>query len=135
MLCRSRLGPIIVGSTGTDLHSDDAFLLVDPGGNDQWHNNAGATGALGSSVSLAIDLAGDDQYRSERGHAQGSGFLGIGVLVDWGDGADRHAETRPPNERHGPLAERLPPNERRRPKQEAATPQTGRAPSREAATQ
>jgi hypothetical protein len=87
----TRLGPIIVGSTGTDLHSDDAFLLVDPGGNDQWNNNAGATGGLNSSVSLAIDLGGDDEYRNERGHAQGSGFMGIGVLVDWGEGADRYA--------------------------------------------
>ena len=87
----SRFGPIIVGGTGSDLHKEDAFLLIDPGGDDEWHNNAGATGSLSSSLSLAIDLGGNDSYRNERGHAQGAGFLGIGALVDWGEGSDRYA--------------------------------------------
>lgn len=87
----SRFGPIIVGSPGTDIYQQDAFLVVDPGGNDQWTNNAGATGSLPSSLSLAIDLGGNDSYRRERGHAQGAGFLGIGMLIDWGQGDDQYA--------------------------------------------
>jgi hypothetical protein len=87
----SRFGPIIVGSRGTDVYQQDAFLVVDPGGSDQWTNNAGATGSLPSSLSVAIDLGGNDSYRRERGHAQGAGFLGIGVLVDWGQGDDQYA--------------------------------------------
>ena len=86
----TRFGPIIVGSHGADLYKEDAFLVVDPGGGDEWTNNAGATGSLPSSVSLAIDLGGNDTYRRERGHAQGAGFMGIGVLVDWGEGADKY---------------------------------------------
>ena len=86
----SRFGPIIVGSHSADVYKEDAFLVVDPGGGDEWTNNAGATGSLPSSVSLAIDLGGNDHYRRERGHAQGAGFMGIGVLVDWGEGADKY---------------------------------------------
>jgi len=87
----TRLGPIIVGSTGSDLHRDDAFLLIDPGGADQWHNNAGSNVGLNTALALAVDLGGNDQYLRARGHTQGSGFLGIGMLVDWGDGTDQYA--------------------------------------------
>ena len=82
------LGPLVVGSTGPDVHEDDAFLLVDPAGDDRWGNNAGGNVGVPSSVALAIDLGGRDRYTSSRDHVQGAGFGGVGMLVDLGPDPD-----------------------------------------------
>ena len=78
------LGPIVVGSTGADVHEEDAFLLIDPGGDDRWGNNAGGNVGVPSSVALAIDLGGRDKYTSGRDHVQGAGYAGVGMLIDLG---------------------------------------------------
>ncbi|HCP47407.1 MAG TPA: hypothetical protein DIU15_15300 [Deltaproteobacteria bacterium] len=85
----SNMGPIVVGSKGPDVHASDALLLIDPGGDDRWENNAGSNVGPGSGVALAIDLGGDDTYQADRDHIQGAGFFGIGMLVDQ-SGNDRY---------------------------------------------
>jgi len=82
------LGPLIVGGTGPDEHRIDAFLVVDPGGDDTWSNNAGSNVGIPSRVGIAIDLAGNDRWSAERSHVQGAGYGGMGMLVDVGGGND-----------------------------------------------
>jgi len=83
------LGSLIVGSTGPDQHSGTgAFLLVDPGGDDEYIGGAGTNVGIPSNVGVAIDLGGKDRYTATADHAQGSGFGGLGVLVDVGRDAD-----------------------------------------------
>lgn len=82
------LGALIVGGTGSDKHRLDAFLVVDPSGDDEWTNNAGSNVGVPSRVGLAIDLGGNDSWSAERSHVQGAGYGGLGILIDQGGGTD-----------------------------------------------
>src|SRR5207249_6388849 len=73
------LGKIILGGTGPNIYTNEAFLIIDLGGDDVYSNSAG--GANGS-ISIVIDLAGNDQYISRKSFSQGAGVFGIGILVD-----------------------------------------------------
>jgi hypothetical protein len=84
------LGRIVVGSSGRDTYGS-AILAIDPGGDDNWVANAGGNAGMPSRAALALDLGGNDTYDSPDPHAQGAGFLGVGVLVDLGEGADRYS--------------------------------------------
>ncbi len=84
------LGRIVVGSPGRDTYGS-AILAIDPGGDDNWVANAGGNAGMPGRAALAIDLGGDDNYDSPDPHAQGAGFLGVGVLVDLGEGTDRYS--------------------------------------------
>ena len=88
------LGALIVGSTGPDTHTtSDAFLLIDPGGDDEYTGGAGTNVGLPSRVGVAIDLAGKDRYTATAAHAQGAGYGGLGILVDAGRDADDYVCT------------------------------------------
>lgn len=79
------LGKIICGGIGNNVYTNEAFLIIDTGGDDIYENSAGgANGLLGRPISIVIDLAGNDQYVSRRSFSQGSGVFGIGILVDAG---------------------------------------------------
>lgn len=81
-------GDIILAGTGNDRHTNDAFLIVDLGGDDLYENSAGgANGLDGRPLAIVIDLAGHDRYAGNRSFAQGAGIFGIGILVDL-DGDD-----------------------------------------------
>ncbi|MEE2828133.1 MAG: hypothetical protein VX498_03010, partial [Myxococcota bacterium] len=82
------LGPVIVGSTGSDRHLRDAALILDPGGDDHWENNAGSNVGLRSGLALALDLGGKDQYNCRRTHCQGAAYAGVGILIDAGEEND-----------------------------------------------
>ncbi|MCP4873823.1 MAG: hypothetical protein GY898_34475 [Proteobacteria bacterium] len=83
------LGALIVGSTGDDKHAgNDAFLLIDPAGNDEYTGGAGSNVGLPSRVGVAIDLGGKDRYTATAPHTQGSGYGGVGILIDAGRDAD-----------------------------------------------
>ena len=84
----TRLGPVIVGGRGPDRFAEDALLVVDPGGDDEWSANAGSNVGVPGRASVALDLGGNDRYHAERTHTQGAGFLGLGLLVDLGGGDD-----------------------------------------------
>lgn len=102
---------IVVHGTGDDVHDVDMALLIDRGGDDIYRNNAGATLYRSASegtvvhdlrisgvrplAALAVDLAGDDTYTTQRTAsmaltglplngriAQGAGVAGAGVLID-----------------------------------------------------
>ncbi|HLE97432.1 MAG TPA: hypothetical protein VI997_08695 [Candidatus Thermoplasmatota archaeon] len=91
------LGIVGVGSLDADVHTQDHWLLVDAGGDDEWANNAG--GACGfcpefffdpftwvvRPVALAWDLDGNDMYVPSGlgvGFAQGGSATGVGVMLD-----------------------------------------------------
>ena len=86
------VGIVRLGSGGDDVETLDRILQIDPDGNDAYYNNAGGTTLLSDlnflssrdwPVALHIDLAGDDVYESASTNSQGSGFVGIGIMLDF----------------------------------------------------
>lgn len=81
----TRFGRIVIGGTGNNVYDDldekEVAVLIDLGGNDFYANKVGAP-TKNIHASIAVDLEGDDAYESNTNFAQGSGFLGIGILVD-----------------------------------------------------
>jgi hypothetical protein len=71
------LGVVVIGAAGNDVHSTEAAVTIDFGGDDRYEAAAGAASDL-LPVSVCIDLAGDDTYVV----GQASGILGIGFLLD-----------------------------------------------------
>jgi HEAT repeat protein len=79
------LGRIICGGAGHNVYTNEAFLIVDTGGDDTYLNSAGgANGLAGRPISIVLDLAGNDQFISRRSFSQGSGVFGIGILAALG---------------------------------------------------
>jgi hypothetical protein len=79
------MGRLVVRGTNDDRHdARDAFLIVDLGGNDEYHGPAGATPSPFVPVAVCLDLAGNDRYvnRDRLMPAQGAGVCGAGVLLD-----------------------------------------------------
>jgi hypothetical protein len=72
---------VIIGGFGPDVYSEDADLILDPGGDDLYLNNAGGT-RKGMPVSLVIDWEGNDRYITQEPFSQGAGVLGGGFLFD-----------------------------------------------------
>jgi len=72
---------LIVGTPGDDVHEEDAWLIIEPGGSDVYRNNAGGV-RRGPGAAMVIDLAGDDRYEADGPFAQGAALLGVGILVD-----------------------------------------------------
>ncbi len=114
------IGKIVVRATADDTYDaasmgDSVALLVDLGGNDAYEIAAGAAN-LSRPVSVVVDGGGNDRYgykvvasaldtagrlpsdaagrkggrTASRVGRQGSGVLGIGMLFDLGDGADKY---------------------------------------------
>jgi HEAT repeat protein len=73
------LGRVEIGGKGPDVHEDDAFLIIDLGGNDLYRGKV-ASGGNGTCA-LVLDLEGDDIYLGEA-FTQASGFWGVGILFD-----------------------------------------------------
>ncbi|MCB2203350.1 hypothetical protein KQI65_01270 [bacterium] len=85
------MGRILLAGSGDDTHAaQDCALLVDLGGSDRYFGSVGASSDR-LPVSVALDLAGDDEYLSphEKNPSQGAGVLGIGMLLDLA-GNDRY---------------------------------------------
>lgn len=90
------LGKLVVRGAGSDTiraeDHEDAWCVIDVGGNDTWSGSFGGSSRLSLlPVALALDLGGDDTYTSEE-FGLGCGARGIGVLVDL-DGSDRYHVT------------------------------------------
>jgi hypothetical protein len=77
----SPIGWIRIRGSGDDrIDGEDTLLIVDLAGNDTYLGSAAAsTAAL--PLSLVLDMAGDDDYESDR-PAQGAGLCGVGILLD-----------------------------------------------------
>lgn len=95
----STYGRLVIAGFGSNTHTQDAAILIDLGGDDNYSNNAGATLTdlpadvnkkhVGNAT-LCLDYAGNDVYRAaDRRYAQGLGFLGVGLLIDL-DGSDEY---------------------------------------------
>jgi hypothetical protein len=82
------LGRIVVGGTGDDTYDGKPVaILIELGGNDMYHCPVGS-GI--ESLSMAIDLQGDDRYESTNDFAFATGDLGVGILLDC-DGDDHYS--------------------------------------------
>ena len=73
------LGLVEVGGRGPDVHSRDAVLIVDLGGDDLYQGKT-ASGRDGRCA-IVLDLEGNDLYTGGD-FTQGSGFWSIGILCD-----------------------------------------------------
>jgi hypothetical protein len=73
------LGRVIIGGIGSDMHQQEASLIIDLGGDDLYRGKI-ASGRHGK-CSVVLDLDGDDHYMGED-LTQGAGFWGIGILFD-----------------------------------------------------
>ncbi|MHC4862402.1 MAG: hypothetical protein ACYTDY_20200, partial [Planctomycetota bacterium] len=60
-------GRIEIGGYGRNRYEKDCLLTIDLGGDDLYANSAGGTLYTPSKVSVSIDLAGNDVYRTEVG--------------------------------------------------------------------
>ncbi len=74
------LGEIIIGGVGSGDYRGTFAVIIDLGGDDLYSLSNAKDDGKNSSV--IIDLAGDDLYRSEGDFVLGSGFFGVGILVD-----------------------------------------------------
>lgn len=73
------LGPIAVGTPGSDRYDGDYLLIVDPGGDDFYITQR--TGFEVGNTHVIYDLAGNDTYRG-LDFCQGAGVFGCGFLYD-----------------------------------------------------
>jgi hypothetical protein len=79
MVIEAALGPIVLRSTNNGGGVEDALLLIDFGGNDEYRT---PMESKWRPVRIHVDLAGDDLYLGRAPFAWGSALAGIGVLVD-----------------------------------------------------
>ncbi len=83
-------GEIVLTGSGADtIVVAHPLLVVDFGGNDQYHGQVAGAMALQNPVSLLVDLGGDDRYFCREGVSQGAAICGIGILWDH-QGDDRY---------------------------------------------
>lgn len=75
---------VITGSKDDDHRYNDAFFVLDLGGDDHWYGPAGATPSLSVPVALVIDIEGDDVYENDDEYtpAHGSAIFGAAMLLD-----------------------------------------------------
>ena len=85
-------GTIIIGGNGPSYYSGiNPLLIIDLGGDDEYHNIASPPtfAPFTAPVSIIIDFKGNDLYRSTKKYAQGSGAFGCSFLID-GSGDDTY---------------------------------------------
>ena len=80
-MTETEFGRIVVGGPGRTHYKGNTFMVIDFGGDDIYENNAGAS-TPEIHFSIVIDLSGDDKYITKANLAQGTGFMGIGILAD-----------------------------------------------------
>ena len=76
-------GAIVIGGSGQNTYQLDKMpglgAVIDLGGNDTYHEG---TVSLRRPVLIVIDLDGNDSYRGSKPGVQGSGVLGVSMLLD-----------------------------------------------------
>jgi len=70
----------IRGKGKHNVNGDDALLIVDLGGNDNYIGGVAASTST-HLINLVLDMQGDDTYKSDK-PSQGAGLCGVGVLID-----------------------------------------------------
>lgn len=82
------LGDLWIGSTNADRYAQAALLILDPGGNDTYEEQAGAVNGLtGARAGVIVDLGGHDTYRSSGILGAGAALFGVSIVLD-ADGDD-----------------------------------------------
>ncbi len=76
------VGRIVVTGTGDDVHGG-AALVIDLGGNDTYRAPVGSNTWSDGPVAVALDLSGNDTWEAPGNFAVASGYLGVGLVVDW----------------------------------------------------
>ena len=93
ILCEDTpLGKIIIGGKGpTFYRNTNALLIIDLGGDDEYHNISSSFNCnpFNSSLSIIVDLEGNDLYNSSEKYTLGGGSFGLSFLVDC-SGNDRY---------------------------------------------
>jgi hypothetical protein len=77
---KTECGTIAVGGKGNDRYEGDFAIIIDFGGDDEYY----LSNTPGQRFQIIIDMAGDDRYIAQSDHCFGAGFLGCGILDDWG---------------------------------------------------
>lgn len=79
-------GKIIVQGTGRTwrqpVKDQHEALIIDLGGDDFYTNTAGSGISLKYPVGILLELDGNDAYESTLQYSQGSGSMGVGMLID-----------------------------------------------------
>jgi hypothetical protein len=78
----SKFGPVRILGSGPNLERQRSGLVIDLGGHDMYAAPVASGYGDRFPVSVCLDLGGNDQYQSTRAGSQGSGLLGLGLLVD-----------------------------------------------------
>jgi len=90
---RTGHGDIVIGSPMDDMYPEAAFLIIDPGGNDRYHNAATAVClGTGAAISVVLDLEGDDTYSGRELAGTATAVFGISILSDL-SGADTYRDS------------------------------------------
>jgi hypothetical protein len=76
-------GQVLIGGLESDTYTEDVALILDPGGNDVYLNNAGGSRKK-IPLAMVIDWEGNDLYVAKENFSQGAGVLGGGFLIDLG---------------------------------------------------
>lgn len=84
---QSPLGTVRISGTGDDTHEGVFLILIDLGGNDIYTDVT--SGSDYPSISIVIDMDGDDTVKWEKKPGPGSGVLGTGIWLDLA-GDDRY---------------------------------------------
>jgi len=77
---KSDWGDVIVGGTRSNRYHGSPALVIDLGGDDEYYLSHDKKKNRASTV--IIDLGGDDLYKAKNRFVFGSGFFGLGFLVD-----------------------------------------------------
>ncbi|MBN1756222.1 hypothetical protein JW877_08435 [bacterium] len=77
----TRFGLVVVGGPQKTIYRVPAAIIIDLGGDDEYYYNAGGT-VDSMNFAVALDLSGNDLYKSTRNFAFGAGHLGAGILID-----------------------------------------------------
>lgn len=73
-------GLFLIGGYGPNRYGrDDIAAVIDLGGDDLYVDGSGSPN---HPVNIRIDLTGDDRYEASSDFAQGTGFMGVGILAD-----------------------------------------------------
>ena len=84
------MGVVVIAGQGDDIHTENAVLTIDLGGNDHYVGSTAAASDTEYRTSLTIDLSGNDEYdNGTRRYSQGFGCLSVGMLIDL-SGNDRY---------------------------------------------
>lgn len=75
-------GKIIVGGYGKNVYKENAFIIIDLGGNDEYRGKSCSITDRLNGTSIIIDLSGNDLYHTDESYALASAIGGYAVILD-----------------------------------------------------